>query len=106
MKLYRYYEDFGRMGSLEGMFLATEEEHEHFMGKEAYESDILGKHSEVHLQFNEETVEEVKLSETTIEEMFEVFGSHISGINPIDYFEQWDEEEDEGIVQYWEEEYE
>lgn len=95
MKLYRYYEDFGRMGSLEGMFFATDEQYDYFMGRDAYESDILGKHSEVELSFNDETVEEVKLSETTIEEMFEVLGSHVSGISPLEYFEQWEEEDSE-----------
>lgn len=98
MKLYKYAEDFGRMGDLDGMFFATEEQHERFMGKEGYASDILGKHSEVYLQFNDETIEEVELSETTIEEMFAVFGYCISGISALDYFEQWDEEEEEEDV--------
>jgi len=101
MKLYRYEQDFGRMGSLDGMFFATDEEYDRFMGREGYASDILGKHSEVYLEFSEETIEEVPLSETTIEEMFEVLGAHVSGVTPLDFFEQWDEE-DEAIADEYE----
>ena len=92
MKLYQYYEDFGRMGSLEGMFFLTEEQYKYVIGKTIYDSDILGKHSEVELTFDINTVEEVKLSETTIAEMFSVLGSSVSGISPLDYVDQWEEE--------------
>jgi len=104
MKLYRYFEDFGRMGSLDGVFFATDEEHDRFMGRSAYESDILGKHSEVEMSFNEETVEEIPLSEITIEEMFEVLGAHISGISPMEYFEQFEDEEYSFEDDEWDEE--
>lgn len=97
MKLYRYEQDFGRMGSLDGMFFATDEEYDRFMGREGYASDILGKHSEVYLEFSEETIEEIPLSETTIEEMFDVLGAHVSGETPLDFFDQWDDEDDEAI---------
>jgi len=95
MKLYRYEEDFGRMGSLDGMFFATDDEYTYFMGKTIWENDILGKHSQVQLDFDKTTVTEVKLSQTTIDEMFAVLGSHISGISPMDYFDQWQEEDEE-----------
>lgn len=98
MKLYKYEEDFGRMGSLDGLFFATDDEYTYFMGRTIQEYEILGKYSEVQLDFDKTTVTEVKLSQTTIDEMFAVFGSHVSGVSPLYNFDQWaaeDESDDE-----------
>jgi hypothetical protein len=40
------------------------------------------------------TVTEVKLSENTITEMFTVLGAHVSGTTPLDYFDQWGDEDE------------
>jgi hypothetical protein len=54
LMLWRYEDDFGRMGSLDGCFLASIYDMEQVEGKTAYLYDVLGKHSEIHLQFDME----------------------------------------------------
>lgn len=45
--IYRYYLDCGRMGSVEGLFVAEMDEVEALAGKRCYFGEILGKHSEI-----------------------------------------------------------
>ncbi len=47
-KLYSFEWDCGRMGFVEGLFVATEEEIKDAIDKEVYFGEILGKHSEVY----------------------------------------------------------
>lgn len=44
-KLYRYYQYYGRMGSLSGIFAAEEAEVQAAIGKEVDFDEALGKHS-------------------------------------------------------------
>lgn len=46
-KLYRYSESFGRMGSLDGTFVAEEDQMAKLMGRTVYLGEVLGKHSEI-----------------------------------------------------------
>lgn len=55
-KLYEYLENFGRMGTLSGRMLLTDEEHAGLLGKSIWVGDELGKHSEVEVTFSNETV--------------------------------------------------
>ena len=45
--IYKYSEFFGRMGSLEGVFVADSSEVAAAMGREVCFGEVLGKHSEV-----------------------------------------------------------
>ena len=46
-KLYKFYWDCGRMGSLEGVFVAEETELKAAIGKTIDFGEALGKHSEI-----------------------------------------------------------
>lgn len=96
MKMYRYCEDFGRMGSLSGIFLADAKDLEWFMGAQIWAHEALGKHSEVQVCFNENTIEVVDVSEQTVQELFEVLGKSISGTTPYDYEYLINEREGDG----------
>ena len=79
------------MGSIESIFLATQEEIDEAIGCEVYFGEVLGKHSEIAGTLKKEDV-------TVITDNAEVVGivrDHLSGgvgLNPLDHIE--DEEED------------
>lgn len=94
MKMYRYNQDYGRMGDLSGVFLADGEDLAWFMGAEVWADDILGKHSEVKVSFNLNTVSLIDVSEQTVAELHRVLGKNISGTTPYDFdylIEEWRE---------------
>ena len=98
MKLYRYQQDYGRMGDLDGVFIADETDLKWFMGAEVWVNDVLGKHSEIQVTFNENTVKELAVSEQAVQELFDVLGKDVSGMTPysLDYLiEEWHGEQDE-----------
>lgn len=85
MKLYRYQQDYGRMGSLDGVFIADEDDLKWFMGAEVWADDILGKHSEVQVCFNANTVRALDISDQSVSELHKVLGKNISGTTPYDF---------------------
>jgi hypothetical protein len=52
-KVYKWYADFGRMGHLEGLFVATEAAVKAAIGQRAYFGEVLGKHSEIYGELEE-----------------------------------------------------
>jgi hypothetical protein len=56
LAVYRYSEDFGRMGDLSGVFVASKSDVMVAMGKTAYLGEVLGKHSEVHAEISADTI--------------------------------------------------
>lgn len=95
MKMYRYNQDFGRMGDLSGVFIADEKDLAWFMGAEIWVDDILGKHSEIKVSFNFSTIHVIDVSEQTVAELHSVLGKNISGTTPYDYdyaVDEWREE--------------
>lgn len=93
MKLWKFHQEYGRMGSLSSMFFATDMQIETLKQHSIYLDDVLGKHSEVEVYFNDKNLVELKLSQSTINELQTVVGDFISGdFYPFDYMDQWDEE--------------
>lgn len=86
--LYRYTQSFGRMGALEGIFSATEEQVAKMKGKELYLGEVLGKHSEVYGAINDETLELLTQDQEFIAQA-EVYGLIPSGIDILERFEDW-----------------
>ncbi len=86
-KLYKFNWDCGRMGEVEGIFIAIEKEIKEKIGEEIYFGEILGEHSDVSGILKEEDLEEIKVSENTLKEMKEVLGTTISGYNPLEFIE-------------------
>lgn len=87
-KMYKFYWDCGSYGSLEGLFVADEIEVKELIGKEVYFGEVLGKHSEIYGVIEEQDIQEVKVSEITIEEIKKALGCNISGYNPLEYIEE------------------
>ena len=93
MKLYQFFQDFGRSGVLEGVFIARDEDIKKIMGKEIYFGEVLGKHSEVIVNICETNLECVSDDRELVDMIFRMFNNSmtISGYNPIDYY--YEEEE-------------
>jgi hypothetical protein len=54
--IYRFDQDFGRMGGLDGVFVATDEEVLAATGKVARFGEALGKHSDVWCELDADNV--------------------------------------------------
>lgn len=83
--LFKFYWDCGRMGDLDGLFVANKEEVKKAIGKDIYFGEVLGKHSEI-----EGTLEKGDFEMITDDpNVVRVFEEHsiYSGHNPLDYLE-------------------
>lgn len=94
-KLYSFYWDCGRMGDLQGLFIAEESEVQKILGKEVYFGEVLGKHSEIYGTVDIDDIKEVSSDTEKVEWLENLLGSTVSGYNPLDYFEPDEDEEDE-----------
>jgi hypothetical protein len=83
----------GRMGSLEGIFVADAEEVKKIIGKRIYFGEVLGKHSEVEGVIEEEDIT-LKTTDQDFIAKFEEYNLS-SGYNPLDYYYPDEEELDE-----------
>lgn len=95
LKLVRFEIDYGRHGSLEGLFISTEEEMNLLNDTTIYFGEALGKHSEVWIDDFQWTDHCTVVSEDQdkIEWLLEILGYNVSGINPVDYYQYYDSEE-------------
>ena len=85
--LYRFQADFGRAGSVEGVFVATKSQVKKALGKQIYLGEVLGKHSEVVLDpFSEEDIALLTDDQEFIAKAIE-YGLTDIGINPLNYLE-------------------
>ena len=96
-KLYQYNEGFGRMGDLDSVFIATDEEMKSIKNKNLYFGEVLGKHSEIIGTVDDNTIKLLSDNGTVVSVLLDVFPEgHISGICLFDYeVEEEDEDEDE-----------
>ena len=85
--IYTYYKDFGRMGELEGLFIADHEDLIKLDGKTIYFGEVLGKHSEVIVEFSyDEDIDVRTQDQDFIKKFQEIMGKNFStGNNPLDY---------------------
>lgn len=91
MKLYRYYEDYGRMGSIEGLFFLTEEKLNFYKKytNVLYWDELLGKHSEGTFDFSDETITAIDIPEDAAQILRDAIGSDvISGPFDFEYFDE------------------
>lgn len=96
-KIYKFYVDYGRMGSLEGIFVADEKDVAKIMGKEIYFGEVLGKHSECSAEINEDTLTVLSEDPDFVEKFISIMGyGTTSGLNPLEYYYEDEEEQDEG----------
>jgi len=92
MPLYKFYWNCGRMGFLDGVFEATEEDVQGIIGKDVDFGEVLGKHSEIHGEMEEDDITLVTDDQGFIDKA-KGYGLIPTGYNPFDYFE--DDEEDD-----------
>jgi hypothetical protein len=92
--LWKFYWDCGRMGSVDGVFVATEKEIADAIGKRVYFGEILGKHSEVHGTLNQKDLTRLTDDQDFIAKALE-YGVASNGYNPLSYLPE-EENEDEG----------
>jgi hypothetical protein len=83
--LWKFYWSCGRMGDLEGLFVATEDEVKNAANKEVYFGEVLGKHSEIYGTLEEKDIEKVDLDSETVNQVKNILGYTWSGFNPIMY---------------------
>ena len=93
--LYSFYVDCGRMGSLDGLFIATQEEVDKAIGKEMYFGEVLGKHSDVQGTLGAHEITLVSSDQDKVEWLLGLLGTCVSGFNPLEYISQDDEDYDE-----------
>lgn len=92
-KLYTMDFDYGRMGKLQGMFVAEESDVENLIGKTLYFGEVLGKHSDIYGELEASDIVVVSDDQDFITKLVEVIGGErISGYNPFDYYEEGMEE--------------
>lgn len=88
LKLYEYRFNCGRMGTLEGIFVTTDNVLATANGQQAYFGEALGKHSEI---VDEDFMSHLKLKsddQDFLDKLVEVFGTYsISGYNPLEYLD-------------------
>lgn len=93
--LYSFYVDCGRQGSLDGLFIATQEEVDKAIGKEVYFGEVLGKHSDVQVTLEAHEITLVSSDQDKVEWLLGLLGTCVSGFNPLEYISQDDEDYDE-----------
>jgi len=81
--IYRFYADFGRSGTLEGIFLSTAEDVQDAIGKHVYFGEVLGKFSDIGGTLTEDDITLV----TDEADAVAVFAKYdlSSGYNPLSY---------------------
>lgn len=94
--IYKFHWDVGRMGNLNGLFIAEKDDVEKIIGSHIYFGEVLGKHSEVYGDLNEEDLEMKTDDQEFISKLQKILNveSTISGYNPFDYYEEEDEDEE------------
>lgn len=93
LKLYKFFWDYGRMGDVEGLFVADTEQVEAAIGSAVYFGEILGKHSEIYGDLGYEDLEIISDDPEKIAWLVEIIGSStISGHNPLYYIKDGEDE--------------
>lgn len=84
--IYEFHWDCGRMGDVDGMFIAEKSEVEAAIGKEVYFGEILGKHSDVHGTLDREDLTIKTEDQEFIAKFEEIMGAGFcTGYNPLHY---------------------
>lgn len=85
LKFYDFGWDCGRLGRVEGLFIAEESDVAAAIGKVVNFGEILGKHSEIYGVLEEHDLEVKSEDQDFIAKLEEMFDSKtISGYNPLD----------------------
>jgi hypothetical protein len=87
VRLWKYKLDCGRMGNIDGVFLASDDEIKEVIGKTVYFGEALGKHSEVEAVIEEKELTEITSNQAVIFELHRsIEGNTLCGYNPVEYY--------------------
>lgn len=87
LKLYRFHKSFGRMGDLDGLFVATPSDIAYLEGKALDFGEALGKHSEIYFPFEMDQIEVVSDDQDFIKKFNEILPDGV-GTVPFDGLEE------------------
>jgi len=91
-KLYKFEAYFRRQGTIEGLFIADEEELTVAIGQTIDFGEILGKHSSVVFELGANDIQIKSEDQDFIEKLEAIIGSKtVSGYNPLDAIEDENE---------------
>lgn len=82
--LYKFNQNYGRMGDLEGIFIAEDSEVAKAIGRRVYFGEVLGKHSEIYSELQEDDIKALTTDAAAIE-VIEKYLNGGTGWNPMDY---------------------
>jgi hypothetical protein len=86
--LAKFNWDCGRQGSVNSLFVTTENELAELVGQTIYFGEVLGKHSDISGTLEADDVKVVSEDQEFITKLVEIIGSDtISGHNPLHYRE-------------------
>ena len=92
-KLWKFYWDCGRMGYLDGLFIASQEDVNEAVGHNIYFGEVLGKHSDISGTLEKYDLEEVDIGSEAVAKILLAFGSNtLSGYNPLEVYQEAKEE--------------
>lgn len=94
MKLYRYFEDYRRMGQIEGLLFLTDEQVEKYKKytENFYWDELLGKHSEGYFNFSDDTLTVIELPNDAVDALYKATGAVVSGPFDLEFFDECVEE--------------
>ena len=93
--IYEFYWDCGRMGDLDGLFIAEQSDVEAAIGKEVYFGEVLGKHSEIYGTLAKEDLTVKSVDQNFIAQFEAIMGEGtISGYNPLEYLPEIDDDDE------------
>ena len=84
--VYKFDWDCGRQGSIDGVFVATDEDVKDIIGKEVYFGEVLGKHSEIYGPIEDGEIKLIS-DDNVVVDLFEKHNIQC-GFNPLDYYEE------------------
>ena len=89
LKLYSFYWDCGRIGELDGLFIADDCVVAETIGKNIYFGEVLGKHSEIYGVLEEKDLKVLSEDADKVNWLFDLMqGYNVSGYNPLNYIEE------------------
>lgn len=83
--LYLFYVDCGRMGTLQGLFVATQEEVDNLIGEEVCFYEVLGKHSEIGGHIEADEISLISDDQEFVKKFDEAIPGYCRGVDPRDY---------------------
>ena len=92
-KIYKFRWDVGRMGHLDSIFTADDEDVKKAIGQQVYFGEVLGKHSEIYGPLEEKDIKVLTDDQDFIKKAEEIGLDH-SGYNPLHYLPEEEEEEE------------